>query len=79
MALAVADFMADGQVFGMAVAAVAQGLNVFQRRRLGRDMLAAHPAWHHAMQLRMSLQFHNLYETIQLKLGQIFTFLSLFS
>ena len=51
MALAVADFMADGQVFGMAVAAVAQGLNVFQRRRLGRDVLAAHPARHHAMQL----------------------------
>lgn len=51
MALAVAHFMADGQVFGMAVAAVAQGLNVFQRRRFGRDMLATHPARHHAMQL----------------------------
>ena len=51
MALAVAHFMADGQVLGMAVATVAQRLDVFQRRRLGRDMLAAYPTRHHAMQL----------------------------
>ena len=51
MALAVAHLVADGQVLGMAVAAVALGLNVFQRRGLGRDMLAANPARHHAVQL----------------------------
>jgi len=51
MALAIADLMADGEIFCMAVAAIAQGLNVFQRRGLGRDMFAAYPARHHAMKL----------------------------
>jgi hypothetical protein len=51
VALAVAHLVADGQIFGMAVAAVAQGLNVLERGGLGRDMLAADPARHAAMQL----------------------------
>jgi hypothetical protein len=51
MALAIADFMADGQILGMAVAAVAQRLDVLQRGGLWRDMLAADPARHDAMQL----------------------------
>jgi hypothetical protein len=51
MALAVADFMADGQVLGVAVAAFAQGLDVLQRGGLWRDMLSADPAGHDAMQL----------------------------
>ena len=51
MALAVADFMADGQIVGMAVAAFAAGLDMLQRRRFGRDMLAAHPARHDAVKL----------------------------
>lgn len=51
MALAVARFMADGQVVGMAVAAVAPCLDMLQRGRLGRDMPAANPAGHDAMQL----------------------------
>ena len=51
MALAVADFMADGQVLGMAVAAIAQRLDVLQRGGFWRDMLPADPARHDAMQL----------------------------
>lgn len=51
MALAIADFMADGEVFCVAVATVAQGLNMLERRRFWRDMLAANPAWHHAVKL----------------------------
>ena len=51
MTLAVADFMADGQIVGVAVAAFAAGLNMLQRRCLGRDMFAAHPARHDAVKL----------------------------
>lgn len=58
MALAIADFMADGQIVCMAVAAFAQGLDVFQRRRLGRDMFAADPARHHAMELTRHCFIH---------------------
>jgi len=49
--LAVAHLVADGEIFSVAVAALAQGLNVLQRGGLGRDMLATHPARHRAMQL----------------------------
>jgi hypothetical protein len=58
MALAIADFMADGQVFCVAVAAVAQCLNVFQRRGLERDMFAANPARHDAMELSRDCFIH---------------------
>ena len=51
MALAIAAFVADGQVVGMAVAAFAASLNMFQRGGFRRDMLTAHPSGHHAMQL----------------------------
>ena len=51
MALAVADLMADSQIFGVAAAALAQRLDVFQCGGLGRDMLTADPARHLAMQL----------------------------
>ena len=51
MALAVADFMADGKVVGVAVAAVAQRLNVLQRGGFRRDMLPTDPTGHDAMQL----------------------------
>ena len=64
--------MTDGQVFGMAVAAVAQGLNVFQRRRLGRDMLAAYPARHHAMQLAGDGAVHLDAKVLQTAHGCIF-------
>ena len=51
MALSIADFVADRQVFCVAVAAFAAGLDVLQRCRLGRDVFAANPARHHAMEL----------------------------
>ena len=51
MTPAIADFVADGQVVGVAVAAFAAGLNMLQRRRPGRDMFAANPARHDAVQL----------------------------
>ena len=51
VALVVAQFMADGEVFLVAVAALAQGLDVLQRRRFWYHMLATDPARHHAMQL----------------------------
>ena len=51
MTLAVADFMANGQIVGMAVAAFAAGLNMLERRSFRRDMLAAHPARHDAVKL----------------------------
>ena len=43
--------MADGQILQMAVAAFAQGLDVFQRGGGGRHVFAAHPAGHHTMHL----------------------------
>lgn len=51
MALVIAEIVADGQVFCMAVAAFAQGLDVFQRGGRGQHMLAADPAGHNTMQL----------------------------
>ena len=51
MTLAVADFMADRQVVGMAVAAFAAGLDMLERRRFRRDMFAANPARHDPVQL----------------------------
>ena len=51
MALAVARFVADRQVFRVAIAAVAASLNMLQRGRLWHDMLAANPARHDAVQL----------------------------
>ena len=49
MALVIAKRMADGQITLVAVAAFAQGLNVFQSCINHVDMLAANPAWHLAM------------------------------
>lgn len=51
MALVVAELVADGQVFRMAVAAFAPWLDVFQRCGGGRHMLAADPARYKPMQL----------------------------
>jgi hypothetical protein len=51
MSLVVAVFMADGQVVQMAVAALAQGLNVFQGGGFVGHVLTTHPARYHAMQL----------------------------
>ena len=72
MALAIADFMADGQVFCVAVAAIAQGLDVFQRRRLGRDMFAADPARHDAMELPRDCFIHLDPQVCQSAHGGIF-------
>ena len=51
MALTIADPVADGEVFCMAVAALAERLNVLQRGGFARHMFAANPARHHTMQL----------------------------
>lgn len=51
MALVVAQLVADGQIFNMAVAAFAQGLDVLQRGGSVQHMLTADPTGHHAMQL----------------------------
>ena len=72
MALAIADFMADGQVFGVAVAAVAQRLDMLQRGRLGRDMFAADPAGHDAMKLAGDGSVHFDSEVAQTAHADIF-------
>lgn len=41
----------DGQVLGVAVAALTEGANVLQRGVLHSDMLATHPAGHLPVQL----------------------------
>ena len=51
MPLAIAYLVADRKVFCMAVAALAERLNVLQRGGLRRHMFAANPARHHTMQL----------------------------
>ena len=51
MTLTIADFVTDGEVFCMAVAAVAERLNVLQRGGFARHVFAANPARHHTMQL----------------------------
>ena len=51
MTLTITDFVADGEVFCMAVAALAERLNVLQRGGLARHMFAANPARHHAVEL----------------------------
>jgi cation transport ATPase len=51
MALVVALPMADGKVLHVAVAAFAQGPDVFQRGIVHSHMFTAHPARHDAMQL----------------------------
>ena len=51
MALVIAQLVADGQVFGMAVTAFAFGFDVLQRRCFRQHMLTTHPAGHHAVQL----------------------------
>ena len=51
MALVVAQPMADGKVLHVAVAAFAQGPDVFQRGICHGHMLTAYPARHDAMQL----------------------------
>ena len=51
MALLVTHRVADGQIGLMAVAAFAQGLDVFQRGVNHIDMLATHPARHLPVQL----------------------------
>lgn len=49
--LVVAGAVADRQVVRVAVAALAQGLDVLQRRLLRQHRFTTHPARHHAMQL----------------------------
>ena len=51
MPLVVAQRMADGQIVGVAVAALAQWLNVFKRCGLWQHMLPAHPARYYTVQL----------------------------
>ena len=51
MTLAIANPVADGEVFCMAVAALAERLNVLQRRGVRRDVFAANPARHGAVEL----------------------------
>ena len=51
MPLVVAKLVADGQIFNVTVAALAQGFDVLQRGCFMQHMLATHPAGHHAMQL----------------------------
>lgn len=51
MALVIAELVANGQVFNMAVAAFAERLNVLQRGRLMQHMFATYPAGHHTMHL----------------------------
>ena len=51
MPAVVAGIVADGQIFGMAVATLAQRLNVLQRGISLRHVLAADPARHLAVQL----------------------------
>ena len=51
MPLAIAYLVADRKVFCMAVAALAERLNVLQRGGLRRHMFAANPARHHTVQL----------------------------
>ena len=51
MALAVADLVADDQVFGVAAAAFTQRQDVLQCGGFWCDMVAADPARHLAMQL----------------------------
>lgn len=58
MTLAVAGFVTDGEILGMAVAAFAQGLDMLQSRRVRRNMLAAYPARHDAMKLPRNGSVH---------------------
>ena len=58
MPLPIAELMADSQIFGMAIAALAQRLNVLQRGGLGCDVLAADPAGHHTVQLARQRLVH---------------------
>ena len=51
MPLAIAYLVADRKVFCMAVAALAERLNVLQRRGVRRDVFAANPARHGAVEL----------------------------
>lgn len=51
MALVVAQLMTDGQILDMAVAAFAQGFDVFQCGCIAQHMFAADPARHYAMHL----------------------------
>ena len=51
MPLAIANPVADSKVFCMAVAALAERLDVLQRGGTRRHMFAANPARHHTMQL----------------------------
>ena len=51
MPLAIANPVADSKVFCMAVAALAERLNVLQRRGVRRDVFAANPARHGAVEL----------------------------
>lgn len=66
MTLAVAGFVTDGQILGMAVSAFAQRLDMLQRRRVQRDMFAANPARHDAMKLPRDGSVH-----LDSKLAQI--------
>jgi hypothetical protein len=49
MPAVVAQLVADGEVLGMAVAAFAAWLDVLQRSRGVRHMLATNPAGHHSV------------------------------
>lgn len=73
MALVVAQLVADGQVFGMAVAAFTLGFDVLKRGRLGQHVLTAHPARHHAVQLPGHRFVHFLSGLIQPAHAEIFS------
>ena len=51
MALTIAHLMTDGEVFCMAVAALAERLNMLQRGGFVRHVFAANPARHRSVQL----------------------------
>ena len=51
MATVIASIMADGQIVRMAVAALTQRLDVFQRCIVEFHVLTTNPAWNHAVEL----------------------------
>jgi len=51
MTLTITDFVTDSEVFCVAIAAMAERLNVLKRGGIARHMFAANPARHHTMQL----------------------------
>jgi hypothetical protein len=47
----IANIVADGEVFSMAIAPLTQGLDMFQRGGARQHMFTTDPARHHTMQL----------------------------